>query len=133
MARRPTEADLPFGPMSAVSYQAVLGIALTVAIFWSLPGRFRWLALSAAGLGLLVVVAPASAGLFIAVVVSSFLAIKQRLAPVWAYVYAIVAFSLLLVLRADAGGGWGWFGAACLFWRANHAGNDSSRAQPHQT
>jgi D-alanyl-lipoteichoic acid acyltransferase DltB (MBOAT superfamily) len=116
--------------MSAVSYQAVLGIALTVAIFWSLPARWRWFVLSAAGLGFLCFVAPTSAGLFIAVVASSYLAIRQRLTTLWAYVYAIVAFSLLLILRADAGGGWAWFGAAYYVLRALHAVIDSTRAPP---
>jgi alginate O-acetyltransferase complex protein AlgI len=113
--------------MSVPSFQVVLAIAGVAIGFWVLPMRWRWPALSGAGLGFLGCVAPQSAGLLVAVTVSSFIILRLRPTLIWTYLYAIAVFILMLVLRSSEGGGWAWFGAAFYVLRATHIVVDSAR------
>ena len=113
--------------MRAFGYQAVLVIAGIVVGFWLLPVRWRWPALSLAGLAMLAYIAPVSAGLLTAITLVSFLLLRLRISLFWSYLYGIVAFALMLVLRSPDGAGWVWFGAAFYVLRAIHIVIESAR------
>lgn len=106
--------------MTVVSFQTVAAIAIIVGIFWSTPPRYRWPLLSSATLGFLTYAAPLSVLLLAAIGVTSYLTLRAQPSPLWRYAYAIAAFSGFLVLRAYAGGGFVWFGAAFYVLRATH-------------
>jgi D-alanyl-lipoteichoic acid acyltransferase DltB (MBOAT superfamily) len=116
--------------MSALSLEAIIAMASTVAVFWALPRRWpglRWLLLSAAGFAYLIYIAPDSAALLAGITVSSFLVIRLQLPRPVRYLYAVAAFCLLLVLRPTIGGGWLWFGAAFYFLRVIHVMVEAAR------
>jgi D-alanyl-lipoteichoic acid acyltransferase DltB (MBOAT superfamily) len=109
--------------MNAASVDAVIAIAATVAIFWSLPRRWpqlRWSLLSAAGFGCLAYAAPYSAMLLAALIVTSFALVRWPVGAAVRYLYAAATFILLLVLRPTFGGATIWFGAAFYILRIIH-------------
>jgi alginate O-acetyltransferase complex protein AlgI len=109
--------------MNAVSVEAILVMAGTVAVFWLLPRRWpqlRWTLLSAAGFAFLAYVAPWSAVLLAALTVGSFALVRFPSGNLLRYLCAAGAFGLLLVLRPTTGGGAVWFGAAFYILRTIH-------------
>ncbi|MBI3675247.1 MAG: hypothetical protein HY243_01345 [Proteobacteria bacterium] len=113
--------------MTAVSAQTVAAIAILVATFWSTPPSYRWPLLSLATLGFLAYAAPLSILLLAAIGATSYLMLRAAPSPLWRYIYAIVAFCGFLVLRAYAGGGFVWFGAAFYVLRATHVVLEGAR------
>ncbi|HEX3065191.1 MAG TPA: MBOAT family O-acyltransferase [Dongiaceae bacterium] len=109
--------------MNALSVDAIVIMAATVAFFWLLPHRWpqlRWALVSAAGFASLAYFAPQSAILLSALVVSSFALVRFPAGNALRYLYAAAAFGLLLVLRPTMGGGAVWFGAAFYILRVIH-------------
>lgn len=107
--------------MTVVSLQAVAAIVAVVSVFWITPPRYRWPMLSLTTVGILAYAAPLSLLMLAVVGATSWLVVRAQPSPFWRYAYAIVAFSAFLFLRAYAGGGFVWFGAAFYVLRALHA------------
>lgn len=123
--------------MNAVSIEAVLAIAGTVAVFWALPGRWpqlRWSLVSGAGFGALAYASPYSAALLAALAISSFALVRWPVGAVRRYLYAAAIFVLLLFLRPTVGGGIVWAGAAFYILRVIHVMIEAARgALPRPT